>query len=73
MKIIITGGSGLLGQYLNIFLSAKHDVLTFYNHNSGNCKQYKSLKIDLNDNAKLQNVLSDFKPDIVIHTAAYTN
>jgi dTDP-4-dehydrorhamnose reductase len=72
MKILITGGSGLLGQYLNITLSGKHQILTIFNNNPGNCLFYDSLKIDINDTANLEYVITKFEPDAVIHTAGYT-
>ncbi len=44
MKILITGGSGLLGQYLNLAISANHHILTFYHSNIGNCADFNSSK-----------------------------
>jgi len=70
MKILITGGSGLLGQYLNITLSVSNSILTIYNSNEGNCTSYRSEKTDLNDLKKLKEIFLTFKPDVVIHTAA---
>lgn len=70
MKILLTGGSGLLGQYLNIALSKNNELLTLYNSNEGNCKNYNSVKIRLTDNKKLNETFSSFNPDVVIHTAA---
>ncbi|MCX8106068.1 MAG: NAD(P)-dependent oxidoreductase [Ignavibacterium album] len=73
MKVIITGGSGFLGQYLNIYLSAEHEILTFYNHHPGNCKEYNSLQIDLRNTEELEKAFQSFKPEIVIHTAAVSD
>lgn len=70
MKILITGGSGLLGQYLNLLLSSGDNILSLYNSNEGNCKSFNSLKTDLTDFKKLNRITEDFKPDVVIHTAA---
>jgi dTDP-4-dehydrorhamnose reductase len=70
MKILITGGSGLLGQYLNIILSKNNIILTLYNSNTGNCRDYLSQKIELNEYEKLKELFSSFTPDVVIHTAA---
>lgn len=70
MKILISGGSGLLGQYLNILLSSKHHILTIFNSNIGNCKDYNSLKLNICDYNSLLKIFNDFKPDAVIHTAA---
>lgn len=73
MNIFITGGSGLLGQYLNKELSRQHDILTQFNLNPGNCGEYNCIKLDLTDGSALKNVFYDFKPDFVIHTAAISN
>ncbi len=73
MKILITGGSGLLGQYLNLVISANHNILSFYHSNIGNCADFNSIKIDLLDSNELNRIFADFKPDVVIHTAAISH
>jgi len=73
MKIFITGGSGLLGQYLNIELSKYHKILTQYNSNIGNCDKFESVKLDLANTVGLENIFNDFKPEVVIHTAAISD
>jgi len=72
-KVLITGGSGLLGQYLNIKVSSKHELLTTYNTNTGNCKEFSSKKINILDKNELQKLFEEFNPDVVIHSAAITN
>lgn len=73
MKILITGGSGLLGQYLNIFLSKENEILSLYNRNIGNCDQYNSAKVDIIDSDAILRVFKSFNPEIVIHTAAISD
>ena len=73
MKIFITGGSGLLGQYLNIELSKKHEILTQYNRHEGNCKKFNSIQLSVTDSEKLEEIFKTFKPDVVMHTAAVSN
>lgn len=70
MKILITGGSGLLGQYLNINLSREHSILTVYNNSTGNCTEYNCIKSDLFNTDYLSEVMKSFRPDLLIHTAA---
>ncbi len=72
MKILITGGSGLLGQYLNRVLSLRHNILTIYNTNAGNCKEFNSIKLDICDKTSLTKIFDDFRADVVVHTAAYS-
>jgi dTDP-4-dehydrorhamnose reductase len=73
MKIFITGGSGLLGQYLNIELSQKHEILTQHQSNIGNCASFNNVRLTITDFQKLEKIFSSFKPEIVIHTAAVSN
>ena len=73
MKIFITGGSGLLGQYLDLVLSREHEILTQYNSKVGNCLIYNSIQADITDYKKIEFVLIEYKPDIIIHTAAISS
>lgn len=72
-KILITGGSGFLGQYLNIELNKNYEILSLYNFNIGNCNNFNSQKVDLTDYQTLDKIFSEYLPDIVIHSAAVSN
>jgi len=72
-KFFLTGGSGLLGQYLNNEAAKDNDLLTLYNNNVGNCDEFKSTKADITNFNLMEELFSTFKPDVVIHTAAVTN
>ena len=72
-KFLITGGSGLLGQYLNVEAAKENDILTIYNNNVGNCSEFKSTKADISNFNMMKEIFSSFKPNVVIHTAAVTN
>lgn len=73
MKIFITGGSGLIGQYLNLELGKSHDILSQYNSHIGHCAGYNSVKLSITDYEALSGIFKSFKPEIVIHTAAISN
>lgn len=62
-KVLITGANGMLGQDLCPILKANgYDVIpTDIN------------TLDITDEQNVKSVLSEYKPDIVIHCAAYTN
>jgi dTDP-4-dehydrorhamnose reductase len=70
MKILITGGSGFLGQYLNLELSNHHEILTLFLNASRNCELFSSEQIDIRDYKKLKEIFLSFKPDVVVHTAS---
>lgn len=72
-KLLITGGSGLLGQYLNLRTYDVFDTLTLYNKNPGNCQEFKAAKVDIRNKIGLEKVFKEFQPEFVIHSAALTN
>ena len=72
-KILITGGSGLLGQYLNLAGIEKFNILTTFKNNPGNCGNFPSSIIDIRNEDELKTIFNSVKPDVVIHTAAITN
>ena len=72
-KVLVTGGSGLLGQHLNFAISKNFKIRTTYNNNLGNCGEFDSKKIDIRNELELNDLFQEFQPDIVIHAAAITN
>ncbi|MDD5360748.1 MAG: sugar nucleotide-binding protein [Ignavibacteria bacterium] len=72
MKVLLTGGSGLLGQYLNVTLSGDKEFLSLYFENTGNCHKFDSIRFDIRDKGKLSLLFGNFRPDVVIHTACYS-
>lgn len=59
MKILITGGSGLLGSNLVKILEKEHEVFA----PSSRCLDIRSLE-------SISNIILSFKPDVLIHCAA---
>lgn len=78
MKIILTGSNGLLGQKIADLALQNSDVQLHclskgedrYKASTAN---YHYHNIDLGNLSRVQNLLTDIKPDAVIHSAAVTN
>jgi len=62
MKIIVTGSRGMLGTDLVQMLQRKNDVLECDLHNC-----------NILDYDRVESLVSSYRPDVIIHTAAYTN
>ena len=73
MKILITGSSGLLGRYLELELSKNHEILATYSNNKENFDKSNFIRIDIRHGEKLNELFDSFRPELTIHTAAFTN
>jgi dTDP-4-dehydrorhamnose reductase len=72
VKILITGGSGIIGSKLVQSFDKKEIEMMFtFNKNKFNHKN--SFKLDITKKNQVENCISKFNPDIVIHSAAMTN
>lgn len=72
MRVLITGGSGLLGQYLNDKLSRNNEILSLYYENEGNCRRYNAIRTDIRDWGRMSMLFNNFRPDAVVHTACFS-
>lgn len=74
MKIFITGGAGYIGSHVvKVLGEAGHDLLIYDNLSTGHewaVLSGRLVKGDLKDVTQLDEVLSVFRPDAVIHFAA---
>jgi dTDP-4-dehydrorhamnose reductase len=72
MKILITGGSGLLGSKIAEMAQSRGDeVFSGYAHNSPVFG--RSVKFDLLDGPAISETIMRIKPEIIIHSAALTD
>ena len=73
MKILVLGGSGLIGNFF-IHNSINHEIITTFNKTKINASNAISKKINLpEDWAKLQDLILEDKPDVVLNSIAYSN
>ncbi len=75
MKVLVTGGAGYIGSHVVKLLGESgHDVLTIDNLSTGHRELvlYGDLQVaDLSDKESISRIISDYKPDAVMHFAAY--
>jgi dTDP-4-dehydrorhamnose reductase len=71
-KILITGGSGLLGSNIVKLATSKFEVYATYNKNEVGMKDVHFFQIDLTKKEQLVKI-KQISPDFIIHCAALTN
>jgi len=70
LKVLVTGSAGLVGQQVVKDLSNTHQVFSCYNELK---PEYgDSVKMDLKNREMISSILTEKKPDIVIHLGAMT-
>jgi dTDP-4-dehydrorhamnose reductase len=74
MKVLVTGGTGLLGYWIVYALRSRgFEVYATYHEKSPPQLDAKWIKLDLEDWENAISSVRTIKPDIIIHTAAYTD
>jgi len=69
-RILVIGGSGLIGYRLVNVLSDMFDLSYTYLTQSIGIRNLKNFSLDVTDVAKTNEIIENANPDIVIHTAA---
>jgi dTDP-4-dehydrorhamnose reductase len=75
MKILVTGANGLLGQKLSFLLMedmAIEPVLTARNKLTFQQSRGQYASLDISDLAQVESVMNQYRPNVVINTAAMT-
>jgi len=75
-KILITGGNGLLGQAITRIFKQETDFeyyVTSVESESFSTKEVLYLQLDITSKEKVKEIISYFKPDLVINCAAFTD
>lgn len=72
MKILVTGGTGLLGKSLIETMDAGYEAVATYvgNYEMKNLPQVQYLKLDIRNNEGYKCLFREFRPQVVIHTAS---
>ena len=73
MKLLVIGGSGLLGYKVAKMASNEHETFLTYNYRSIQIEGCTALKLDKCDRKAVFELLEKIKPDVVIDTAALHN
>jgi len=71
MKVLITGGTGLLGKALLESCSSRIEIIATYfgNYCMQDNDQVKYVKLDIRDKNGYINLFKDYKPEMTVHTA----
>jgi dTDP-4-dehydrorhamnose reductase len=74
MRVLVTGGTGLLGYWVTrLFMERGFKVYATYHEKAPPDLEVEWVRLDLEDLDSIARVVEDAKPSIVIHTAAYTD
>jgi len=73
MRIVVTGGSGMLGHCLLRLAAPLHRVLGTYDTHPVKISGCKLARLDITDEEMVDAMIKSFRPDVVIHTAGLTD
>ena len=72
-KLLVFGSSGLTGFKLGKLAQPNYEVICSYNTRVPSLNNCELIKNDITNSEKTNQIISDYKPDIVINTTALHN
>lgn len=73
MKVLVTGGSGMIGsKFVTDLSKAGNEVMYTYLSRDNSIEGGKAVKLDVSDRESVISVIEEFKPDLTIHCSAIT-
>jgi len=72
-RLLITGGSGLLGSSIAKLSASDFDVYATYHSQPRKSKNYFSLPLDIKNKQQVVTIFQEIRPKVVIHAAALVN
>jgi len=73
MKIFITGVSGLLGLNLAVHARNRFEISGCYYAHPAVLEGVRTIGLDTRSLSRLENVMFEIQPDVIVHTAGLTN
>ena len=74
-KVLLTGSNGLLGQALEQLFQKRYQVLSTGIEDAAEVKTSENSYqiLDITDLTKCKDVINEFKPDVIVNAASFTN
>ncbi len=72
-SVMISGSTGLLGQYLCNYFSKDYEVIALYRKNVPQNQNVSPIQLDLTSQESVEALFSKRQPDFLIHTAGLTS
>jgi dTDP-4-dehydrorhamnose reductase len=72
-KLLVLGGSGLVGSSFINTSKTDYDIIFSYNTNNIKIPNTQSFQIDLLNDNKIEKIIENYNPDIVLHTIAHSS
>lgn len=70
MKVLVTGGSGLLGSAVSFYFKDYFDVVATYTTHKVMIKDCETIYLDITNEKNTINLIRKVHPDIIVHTSA---